>query len=642
MSAMFEWLEQRRLLASNWGPSAKLMDQDKAVAEFPTINGAGVTVAIMDTGVDYNAPQLGGGFGPGHKVKAGWDFADNDADPMDTFGHGTNNASIIAANPFQVNGVDYSGVAPGASLVALRIAHGGDTVTNATILAALQWIEANYKTYGISIVNFSFGSGTYASDHTEPQVSDEFKKLADLGIAFFSPAGNGGTAGGSGVNWPAADPSVTAVGGVDLTDNIASFSQRGPTMDLLAPGENVGAVGIGGSTGLITATSYSSPVAAGAAALVKQADPSAKAKDIVSILRGSGARKDDNSFSQFETYSRIDLDNAITLAFQRAPNPATDVGVNGANNDLAYDRDGVLHFVYYDQTLHTIKYGTRDTTGAWSATRTLDTSGFDVGATLSLALDPTGKPSLAYYDNTNGDLDYARFDGIAWKRSIIDSKNIAGQFPSLAFDDHGNPVVAYYRKTSGDLRVMRSDGTTWTRTEVETADDVGRFASLAVSRNNTIGVAYADTTTGDLHYAQWNGSSWTIDNVQDLRGTAFISLAFNNSNVPAISYYDAYPADLMFASKSGGTWTPTRVSQKGAVGLFTNLWYDDSNNANIVYYSRKSNALFLLTGSPASWTATTLSLIGGPNGSAAPKLNGSAATYSWWNDLKQKIYTGDV
>ncbi len=641
MSAIVESLERRRLLAANWGPTAKIIDQDKAAAEFPTINGSGVTVAIMDTGVDYNDTALGGGFGPGHKVKAGWDFADNDADPMDTFGHGTNNASIIAADPFQVNGVDYSGIAPGASLVALRIAHGGDTVTNDTILAALKWIETNYKTYGISIVNFSFGSGTYDVAHTEPQVSDEYKKLADLGIAFFSPGGNNGAT-TAGINWPGADPSVTSVGGVDLNDNLASFSQRGKLLDLLAPAENVGVVGLNNTTGLVTFTSYASPAAAGAAALLKQVDPTLVNRDMVSILRASGARKDDTSFGEFNSYSRIDLDNAITLAYQRAPNANSDVGTNGGNNDLAYDRDGVLHFVYYDQPHHTIKYATRNTDGAWSATRTLDTSGFDVGATLSLAVDPTGKPSVAYYDNTNGDLDYARFDGIAWKRSIIDSKNIAGQFPSLAFDDHGNPVVAYYRKTSGDLRVMRSDGTTWTRTEVETTDDVGRFASLSVSRNNTIGVAYADTTSGDLHYAQWNGSSWNVETVDDLRGTAFISLAFNASNQPAISYYDAYPADLKFATKASGSWAVSRVSQKGAVGLFTNLWYDQNNNANIVYYSRKSNALFLLTGSPASWTATTLSLLGGPNGSAAPTLDGSSATYSWWNDLKQKIYTGDV
>jgi subtilisin family serine protease len=103
-------LESRRLFA--WGASAQLIDQDDAAAAFPNVTGQGVTVAVLDTGVDYNHPALGGGFGPGKKVKAGHDFVDNDGDPMDTFGHGTNTTGIIAADEFTINGETYRGVAP--------------------------------------------------------------------------------------------------------------------------------------------------------------------------------------------------------------------------------------------------------------------------------------------------------------------------------------------------------------------------------------------------------------------------------------------------------------------------------------------------------------------------------------------------
>src|SRR5207253_1566356 len=225
-------------------------------------------------------------------------------------------------------------------------------------------------------------------------------------------------------------------------------TQRGDLLDLLAPGENVGTTVKGGTYTLISLSSFSSPIVAGVAALMKQADPSLKADDMLSILRDSGARHDDASFG-FNTYSRVDVLHAITVALQRKPDPATDVGNNGAASDLAFDAQGVLHFAYYDQFAHTIKYATRSHEGVWSATRVIDTSGDDVGATLSLALDPTGKPSIAYYDATLADLEYARFDGVKWKRSTIDSKNTVGQFPSLAFDPaNGQPVVAYYRKTS--------------------------------------------------------------------------------------------------------------------------------------------------------------------------------------------------
>jgi hypothetical protein len=611
------------------------MDQDDAAAKFPNITGQGVTVAVMDTGVDYNHPALGGGFGPGHKVKAGFDFADNDGDPMDTFGHGTNTTGIIAANEFTVDGNTYRGVAPGAEIVALRIASGTEPVTDATIERALQWIETNRATYNISVVNFSFGAGRYTSPQSNATVSDEYKRLADAGVIFTSPSGNDG---GNGINWPAADPSVVSVGSVATNDSISSFTQRGALLDLLAPGENVGTTNRGGTYGLVTLTSFSSPIAAGAAALLKQISPSLRGQDILSILRASGARKDDST----NFYSRIDLDNALTLALKRNPNPATDVGLNGVANDLAFDKQGVLHFAYYDPTVHNIKYATRSTAGLWSATETIDKSGNDVGATMSLALDPTGKPSIAYYDNTEGDLEYARFDGIAWKRSTLDSGKTTGQFASLAFQNNGHPIVAYFRKTSRDLRFSRSDGVSWTRGEVDTVGDVGRFASIAVAKNGTIGVTYVDTTNGDVKYAQWNGSTWSPELVHDTISTAFLSLAFNNASQPAISYYDASPANLEFATKSSGVWVHSTVAQRGAVGLFTNLWFDRNNAANIVYYSRKANGVFRVWGTAPNWSAETLRLGGGTNAVAAPTTDGAAAAYSWLDPVRNKLMTGDI
>lgn len=628
-----EPLEPRRLMA--WGAAPALIDQDIAAANFPSINGAGVTVALLDTGVDYNHPALGGGFGAGRKVKAGFDFVDNDADPMDTFGHGTNTAGIIAANEFTVNGNTYRGVAPNASLVALRIASGTEPVTDATIEKALQWIEANRITHNISVVNFSFGAGRHSSAFTNATNSDEFKRLADAGVIFTSPSGNDA---GTGINWPAADPSVVAVGSVATNDTISSFTQRGPLLDLLAPGESVGTTNRGGGYGLVSLTSFSSPIAAGAAALLKQISPSLDGKDIQSILRASGERKDDgNNF-----YARIDLDNALTLALKRTPNPATDVGLNAEANDLAFDAHGVLHFAYYDPTVKNIKYATRSTAGLWSATETIDKSGNDVGATMSLALDPTGKPSIAYYDNTEGDLEYARFDGIAWKRSTLDSLKTTGQFPSLAFQSNGHPIVAYYRKTSGDLRFSRSDGVSWIRGEVDTVGDVGRFASIAVSKNGTAGVAYVDTTNGDVKYAQYNGATWTPELVRDTLATAFLSLAFSHANQPAISYYDAGPANLEFANRSTGAWVNSTVAIRGAVGLFTNLWFDNANQANIVYYSRKANALYHVWGTAPAWSAAELRLGGGTNAVASPTADGSAAAYSWFDPMRNKLMTGDI
>src|SRR5690242_7633659 len=144
MSFQLESLEIRRMLAA-WSPDAQLISQDDAASSFSTTNGSGITVAVIDTGIDYTHPSLGGGFGPGFKVKGGYDFVDNDPDPMDTNGHGTAVAGVIAATGFTQGGTYYQGIAPNAQLVALRIASGSEGVPDSTIEKAVKWVEDNYQ-----------------------------------------------------------------------------------------------------------------------------------------------------------------------------------------------------------------------------------------------------------------------------------------------------------------------------------------------------------------------------------------------------------------------------------------------------------------------------------------------------------------
>src|SRR5207237_514694 len=130
------------------------------------------------------------------------------------------------------------GVAPAANLVALRVTHGNDGASDGTIAQALQWIIDNAATYSIKVVNISLGSGAYTSDQTNPTLSGDFAQLAKLNIAVFAASGNNAGA-SSGIAYPAADPSVIAVGAVNSADVISYFGQRAKNLDLLAPGESV-------------------------------------------------------------------------------------------------------------------------------------------------------------------------------------------------------------------------------------------------------------------------------------------------------------------------------------------------------------------------------------------------------------------
>src|SRR5436190_1414700 len=81
-----------------------------------------------------------------------------------------------------------------------------------------------------------------------------------------------------------------------------------------------------------------------------------------------------------------------------------------------------------------IPFATRDTKGLWSKAQIVDTSSNDVGVYVSIAVDSTGKPAIAYFDNTNSDLKYAHFNGSTWDVQTRDSAKSVGQFPSLTFD----------------------------------------------------------------------------------------------------------------------------------------------------------------------------------------------------------------
>src|SRR5439155_25507013 len=117
------------------------------------------------------------------------DFYSNDSDPMDESGHGTSVAGVIAANPYTVNGVTYRGVAPDAKLVALRV--GTETnIPDSNIKEALDWVIANRKTYHISVVNLSLGSGNYTDRSTDSSYAAEFQKLHDMGVFVTAASGN--------------------------------------------------------------------------------------------------------------------------------------------------------------------------------------------------------------------------------------------------------------------------------------------------------------------------------------------------------------------------------------------------------------------------------------------------------------------
>ena len=310
-------LESRRLLSAGpWSVQDQLIGLDQATQNYPNLTGTGETVAIIDRGVDYNHPELGGGFGPGFKIVAGYNFQDNNGDvfPYDNDAHGTGTAGQIAAAPHVVDGLLYQGVAPGVNIVALK------TNGTADIKAALDWILGHRDQYNIVAVNYLDKSGADVNSFV-PQL----QALTDAGVFIAGATGNYGPA----TAYPSVNHLIHLVGSVDLNDQLSAFTPRGPAVDLVAPagGINITWYDSGQHEDSISSgTSWAAPQVVGTAALIKQINPNFNPAQILAIIRDSAQQVWDPTSGL--NYPELNVNAALGLAYQRsgtassAPAPA--------------------------------------------------------------------------------------------------------------------------------------------------------------------------------------------------------------------------------------------------------------------------------------------------------------------------------
>jgi subtilisin family serine protease len=171
-------------------------------------NGAGYSVAILDSGIDYNDPNLGGGYGPGYRVIAGYNFVANNNIPLDDNGHGTLIADEIASSD-----PNNLGIAPDVNLIDLKVLDSNLNGSWSNIDQGLQWVIAHKTHYNIVAVNLSLGSGNYTTD-TFNLLETDLANLKALGVFTAVASGNNFYADGSqqGLAYPAVDPAVVSVG----------------------------------------------------------------------------------------------------------------------------------------------------------------------------------------------------------------------------------------------------------------------------------------------------------------------------------------------------------------------------------------------------------------------------------------------
>ncbi len=234
-------------------------DTVRAVHE---VMGDGIVIGIIDTGIDYMHPDLGGGLGPGYKVIGGYDFVNEDDDPMDEHWHGTHVAGIVAADG------EFKGVAPGASLMAYKVIHREGVGFESWILAGIERAVVD----GVHLINMSLGR---TGGHPDDPLSVAVDNASETGLICVVAAGNSGREGYQTITSPGVAPSALTVGATNLNDVIASFSSRGPSgtgygvkPEILAPGMNITAPVPGEGYSTVNGTSMAAPHVAGGTALL--------------------------------------------------------------------------------------------------------------------------------------------------------------------------------------------------------------------------------------------------------------------------------------------------------------------------------------------------------------------------------------
>lgn len=298
------WLDRRRTPA---------LDQSVVQVGAPAaygrgLSGAGVKIAVLDTGVDATHPDLAG------KVAAEATFVDDGAGPQDVVGHGTHVASI-AAGSGAASGGQYHGVAPGAQILSGRVCDRFGCF-DSDIIAGMEWAVAQ----GARIINMSLGGPD--SPELDPLEEAVNTLAATHDVLFVASAGNEY---GAPVGSPSSADAALCVSAVDRGDALASFSSVGPRAsdhglkpDLAAPGVGIAAARAAGTVvgtpvnafyTRLNGTSMAAPHVAGAAALLLQQHPSWTHAELKAALMGAAQPKAELTIYQ-QGAGRLDLARA--------------------------------------------------------------------------------------------------------------------------------------------------------------------------------------------------------------------------------------------------------------------------------------------------------------------------------------------
>ncbi|HVP26533.1 MAG TPA: S8 family peptidase [Candidatus Bathyarchaeia archaeon] len=371
-----EWTNQ-------WGP-AKI----QANMAWNTQKGNNtILVAIVDTGIKYTHPDLVANY-----VPLGYDWINNDSDPMDDQGHGTHCAGIIAASIN--NSIGIAGLAQVRIMAEKGLSRQGwgydDELANAIIHAVNQ---------GAKIISCSWGS----SEESQ-LIHDAVKYATDAGALVIAAAGNSGT---NTKHYPAAYPEVIAVAATDENDRLAPFSSYGDWIDIAAPGTSIYSTYLWNDYLSLSGTSMACPHVAGVAALEWSQFPEMANEQVRSQLMYTADDLGTPGFDVYYGYGRVDARKAVSLSAALIGSKVVDAPANSVYFLYLNPIEGVKAETAYDAIASGILYGLdinqqqqqfMSTSNLVLASGELDSSRIN-NSVVVLFGGPCPQKTVGYYEN---------------------------------------------------------------------------------------------------------------------------------------------------------------------------------------------------------------------------------------------------
>lgn len=282
------------------------------------ITGQDFSVCVLDTGVNYTHPDFNSNcdIPEGERnlktmnctrIPDGYDFINNDADPMDDHGHGSHVSGIILSEDNT-----YKGVAPKANLIPVKVLNHNGEGSTSDVIAGIEWCISNSEEYNIIVISMSLGGGLFADYCNHFSIADIINEAVNKNISVVVAAGNDGST--KGISAPACVENATSVGATDNSNNI--YFNRHFILDILAPGIGVTSTAynsIGHTTKF--GTSMSTPHIAGTIILIQQYwnllyNRQLNVKEIEHKLKYHSTRIYDSESKYY--FPRVDVEKSVT------------------------------------------------------------------------------------------------------------------------------------------------------------------------------------------------------------------------------------------------------------------------------------------------------------------------------------------